>query len=103
MLAETKRRTSVVNLDLVTANQEYSWPVPEDCARLTIKARTEVNVQFATEKGKVGAAPNKPYYTIKSGDDLDLRYPLESILYFACGSTATLEILVEVEEQESEE
>ena len=54
------------NQTLTAANTEYTITLPAGCTHFEMQARTNANVRFAFETGKV-ATPTAPYMTLKAG------------------------------------
>lgn len=88
------RKPLIQNLTLKTANKEYKVPLPPDCRKFTMQARTSVDLRIAFETGAVAdTTQGRDYVTIKSGsvyyeDNLDLDGTL--IIYVACGTADTV-------------
>jgi len=64
------------NVTLASADTEYSQALPANTKRISFRCRTNYDVRFAFETGKV-ATPTAPYSTLKAGReyteyDLDL-------------------------------
>jgi len=55
------------NLTLTVADTEYTQALPANCHGFEFQCRTENEVRFAFETGRV-AGPVAPYLTLKAGD-----------------------------------
>lgn len=87
---------TVYNNTLTSADTEYSQALPTNCRGFEFQCRSEADVRFAFETGKV-ATPTSPYMTLKAGDYY-ASFPLSqgsspSTLYLA---SATAGVVVEI-------
>ncbi len=57
---------AIYNVQLTVANTEYSIELPVGCRRFDFQCRSNNDVRFAFETGRVGASV-APYVTLKSG------------------------------------
>jgi len=57
---------TVYNKTLTNADTEYTQTLPSSCEKFMFWARTNVDIRFAFETGKV-ATPTAPYLTLKGG------------------------------------
>lgn len=85
-------RPSIVNVNLVTANQEYKHKLPQGCQRFRVQMRDATDFRMAVEQEKVGTAnPNPPYFTVKASttfEERNLDIQEDTWLYFACGGSS---------------
>jgi hypothetical protein len=82
------------NVNLVSADTEYSQALPANCRAVAFRCRTAYDVRFAWETGRV-ATPTPPYQTLKANAE----YWKENIyssgtLYFASSQAG---VVVEME------
>ena len=87
---------TVYNVTLTVASTEYSQALLSHCRYFEFQCRTEADVRFAFETGKV-ATPTAPYLTLKAGDyyysPVVSMGALPSTLYLA---SATAGVVVEI-------
>lgn len=81
-------RPSVVNINIVSENKEYSHKLPWGCKRITLQVRDDRDLRISFDKGIV-ATPNPGYFTIKENtvlpmDGLDV--DTDVWIYMACDS-----------------
>lgn len=81
----------VYNVTLVLANTEYSLALPVGTHAFSIQPKTNVDVNWAFEAGRVPPAVGQPYNTMKLGapyKDEDLHADLT--LYFSSATAGTI-------------
>jgi len=95
-------RMSIVNIEMPTADKEYSWQLPKGLKWFTLHTADGTALRIATSSGKV-AGSQRPYWTLKldtswSEENLDIQGE-DDFFYFACGSASkVVEIIVGIEE-----
>jgi len=81
---EISTKPIIYNVTLTVADTEYSQLLPSGVKELRFRCRTNYDVRFAWETGKV-AVPTEPYLTLPAGCDFhsDRKDISGRTLYFA--------------------
>jgi prolyl-tRNA editing enzyme YbaK/EbsC (Cys-tRNA(Pro) deacylase) len=75
---------------LAIANTQYSITLPDGTKRFSMQPRTNADVRFAFETGKV-AGSVEPFATMKSGSPYtEWDVETNTIIYFASGTAGTI-------------
>lgn len=68
LLTELRETThALAAVSLAVKNTEYPYSLPTDTKAYQFQCRTEYDVRYAFESGKVASAVD-PYWTLKAGD-----------------------------------
>lgn len=90
------KKPSIVNINIVDADTEYSHMLPIGCKRFTLHVRDGTAIRLSFTRGVV-AKPDPGYWTLKANNswsEARLDIEADTWLYFACDSTAkVLEII----------
>ena len=84
----------IFNLELTTADTEYSIPLTARNRKLFFKCREDVDIRYAYKKDFV-AIPIAPYMTLEEGNSRQVDVDGALSVYFACskpGVTMEVEI-----------
>lgn len=89
---------TIYNVTLTLADTEYSQALAADSHMFDVQCRTNVDVRFAFETGKV-ATPTAPYATLKGGAPFTSQWIPQSAgaptLYLASSTAGTVvEVIV---------
>lgn len=90
------KKPSIININIVAADTEYSHMLPKGCKRFTLHVRDGTAIRLSFIQGVV-ATPDPGYWTLKantSWSESKLDIEADTWLYFACDSTGkVLEII----------
>ena len=89
---------AMANVDLKDSTKEGTWTVPKGCQWFTLQSRGGALIRMALISGNA-LASQPPYFTIKTDNawnegSFRIRFPEGLLLFFACDSAETLEVIL---------